>query len=251
MALLLGSLLGVSCTSVDGGTGSLGGGNTVSGSTAGTSSTGGSGYGGNTGSSGGSGSTSSVGATSSTGSTSSMGGSGSNPGGGRGGSSSQQGGKSGNDGGTGPSGGGGKPPSGAGCDAPGLDWKTGAKTNFESYPAPGSEECIEFNGCEYLGEFAFCDGKKSEDWVSEHNIVAVFPADGLEGHDLCLKQGDKTIVVTVLDTCGDSDCDGCCTENRGGADALIDLEKYTNQRWGVEDGDIEFADLGENSAACN
>ena len=48
-----------------------------------------------------------------------------------------------------------------------------------------------------------------------HNIVAVFPDFGtLKLHDLCLKSGTKTIVVTVLDTCGDSDCSGCCTENK-------------------------------------
>jgi hypothetical protein len=246
MALLLGSLTSVSCTSDDG-AGSLGSGNTGSGSSAGTSaSTAGSGNG-----SGGtsSGNSSGAGASSvgSSGGTSSG-----NPPGGTSGSGSQQGGRNGggSDGG-GPNGSGGKPPAGAGCDSPGLQWKTGAKTNFESYPEPGSEECIEFNGCEYLGEFSFCDGKKSEDWVSEHSIVAVFPADGLEGHDLCLKKGDKTIVVTVLDTCGDSDCDGCCTENRGDADALIDLEKYTNERWGVDDGEIQFADLGANPDSCD
>jgi hypothetical protein len=137
------------------------------------------------------------------------------------------------------------------CAAAGLTWKSGKKTNFESYPAPGSEECIEYNGCEWAGQFAFCDDKMPESWVSEHDIVAVFPADGLENHDLCIRKGDKTMIVTVLDTCGDSDCDGCCTENKGSADALIDLEKYTNERWGLDDGDVEFADLGVNNAACD
>ncbi len=51
-------------------------------------------------------------------------------------------------------------------------------------------------------------------------------------------------MVTVLDTCGDDDCDGCCTENKGNADALFDLESYSHDRWGVEDGRIEWADLG-------
>jgi hypothetical protein len=81
--------------------------------------------------------------------------------------------------------------------------------------------------------------------VAEHNIVAAFPLfDELELHDLCLRRGDETIVVTVLDTCADSDCDGCCTENQGSAEALIDLESYTNERFGVPDGAIEWADLG-------
>jgi hypothetical protein len=60
------------------------------------------------------------------------------------------------------------------------------------------------------------------------------------------------MVVTVYDTCGDSDCGGCCTENRGNADALIDLEKYTNQRWGLDDGRIQWADLGPTkSGGCS
>ncbi len=28
------------------------------------------------------------------------------------------------------------------------------------------------------------------------------------------------------------------------ADALIDVEKFTNARWGVQDGTIQWADLG-------
>jgi hypothetical protein len=131
------------------------------------------------------------------------------------------------------------------CDAPGLAWKTARKTWYESYPAPGSEECVEYNGCAWAGQFAACQGKKPEQWVRQRNIAAIFPSFGaLALHDLCLKSGDKTLVVTVLDTCGDQDCDGCCTKNRGDADALIDLEKYTNQRWGLEDGAITWADLG-------
>ena len=38
--------------------------------------------------------------------------------------------------------------SATGCDAPGLVWKTGSKTNFTSYPDPGSEECIKYSGCD-------------------------------------------------------------------------------------------------------
>ena len=133
----------------------------------------------------------------------------------------------------------------AGCDSPGLVWKSARKTWYESYPDPGSEECVKYNGCEWAGQFMACEGKKPEEWVKAHNIVAAFPSfDSLALHDLCLKSGDKTIVVTVLDTCGDEDCDGCCTQNQGSADALIDLESYTNERWGVEDGEIQWADLG-------
>ena len=132
------------------------------------------------------------------------------------------------------------------CDAPGLEWKTGAKTYFTSYPPPGSEECIKYSGCQYEGQFAGCDKMEPLTWVMSHNIVAAFPDfTALKLHDLCLKSSaGKTIVVTVLDTCGDSDCSGCCTQNKGTADELIDVESFTNARWGVSDGRIQWADLG-------
>ena len=145
------------------------------------------------------------------------------------------------------------PPSGSGCDAAGLVWKTGNKTHYTSYPDPGSEECTKYNGCTWAGQFAACSEKKSQAWVAAHNIVAVFPnMNAYKLHDLCLKSGSKTIVVTVLDTCADSDCSGCCTQNKGSADALIDLESYTDARWGVADGRIQWADLGPTKGGgCN
>jgi hypothetical protein len=143
--------------------------------------------------------------------------------------------------------------SNTGCDAPSLVWKTANKTNYTSYPDPGSEECIKYNGCTWAGQFAACDDTKTEQWVKTHNIVAAFPDFGtLKLHDLCLRKGDKTIVVTVLDTCGDSDCGGCCTENKGSESQLIDIESYTDARWGVPDGKIEWADLGvTKTGGCN
>jgi hypothetical protein len=133
------------------------------------------------------------------------------------------------------------------CNSPDLVWKTAQKTWYTSYPQPGSEECIKYSGCKYQGMFNVCgDAKnvKSKEWVMAHNIVAMFPLGNYGLHDLCLKSGTKTIVVTVLDTCGDNDCGGCCTQNKGSADALIDLESFTNMRWGVSDGRIQWADLG-------
>ncbi len=133
----------------------------------------------------------------------------------------------------------------SGCDQPGLVWRSANKTNYTSYPEPGSDECVKFSGCMYEGLFAACAQKRSLDWVKSHNIVAAFPdLKTLELHDLCLKSGNKTIVVTVYDTCGDSDCDNCCTKNKGNKDELIDIESFTDARWGVPDGAIEWADLG-------
>lgn len=141
---------------------------------------------------------------------------------------------------------------GAGCDTPGLVWKTAAKTEYTSFPDPGSPECIEYSGCDYMGMFAACAKTATEEWVASHNIVAAFPDFAtLSLHDLCLKSGSKTIVVTVIDTCGDSDCGGCCTRNKGAADQLIDIESYTAARFGVPDGRIQWADLGPTKGqAC-
>jgi hypothetical protein len=138
------------------------------------------------------------------------------------------------------------------CDSPGLVWKTANKTNYTSYPKPGSEECVKYSGCLYQGLFSVCgDRRKSKAWVMSHNIAAFFPLKKMGLHNLCLKSGNKTIEVTVYDTCGDSDCDGCCTENKGSAEALIDLESFTNKRFGVRDGRIQWADLGKKGASCN
>lgn len=143
--------------------------------------------------------------------------------------------------------------SAVGCDTPGLIWKSANKTNYTSYPEPGSDECIKYSGCLYEGQFAACNDTKSLAWVQAHNIVSAFPdLATLKLHDLCLKSGNKTIVVTVYDTCGDSDCDGCCTQNKGNKDELIDLESFTDQRFGVSDGAIQWADLGPTQgSACN
>jgi hypothetical protein len=46
------------------------------------------------------------------------------------------------------------------------------------------------------------------------------------------------LVVTVLDTCGDNDCGGCCTHNaKLGGGTLIDLESNTAKLFGWADND--------------
>jgi hypothetical protein len=134
---------------------------------------------------------------------------------------------------------------GSRCAAAGLIWKTANKTEFTSYPAAGSEECIKYSGCQYEGMFAGCGPTMPPSWVKSHDIVSVFPDFAtLKHHDLCLKSGSKTIVVLAIDTCADSDCSGCCTQNRGSANELIDIESFTAARFGVPDGPIQWADLG-------
>ena len=103
----------------------------------------------------------------------------------------------------------------------------------------------------WAGWFAHCDEQQSEAWVAAHAIAAMFPDTGYELHDICIRSGERTMIVTVYDTCGDDDCDGWCTRNKGEADALIDLESFTNARWGLPDGDLEWADLGPTSNTCD
>ena len=143
--------------------------------------------------------------------------------------------------------------SGADCGAQaGLTWKTARKTWYTSYPAPGSKECIVYSGCQYQGMFQACSGTKSKAWVMSHNIASFFPLGNRSLHDICIKAGSKSMIVTVYDTCGDGDCGGCCTQNKGSADALIDLESFTNTRWGMDDGTIQWADLGPTKGGgCN
>jgi hypothetical protein len=129
-------------------------------------------------------------------------------------------------------------------------WRKANLTNFTSYPAPNSEECREYNGCTWAGQFAFVDGKKSKNWVKAHNIVAVHERDANRYalKTLRLKKGSDTIDVKVYDECADSDCDGCCTENanEGGIHFLIDIEKYTMQRFGHGDGVVQWKCLDCN-----
>jgi hypothetical protein len=112
-----------------------------------------------------------------------------------------------------------------------------------------------FNGCLYAGQFAAC-GTESKAWVMTHNIAAVFPNySALVLHDLCLRDPynpSNTIVVTVIDECRNTDCGGCCTTNSQPSGNLIDLESFTDMRWGVPDEQIDWADLGLTTGkGCN
>ena len=63
---------------------------------------------------------------------------------------------------------------------------------------------------------------------------------------LRLKQGSRQIDATVYDECADSDCSGCCTQNAGSIGFLIDIEKYTMQRFGSGDGVVDWTCLDCN-----
>ena len=127
---------------------------------------------------------------------------------------------------------------------PGGTWKKANLTNFTSYPDPGSDECINYNGCQWAGQFAFVSGKQTESWVQAHNIIAIHEKDAATYRlkTFHLRQGTHAIDATVYDMCSDSDCSGCCTQNatRNGLNFLIDIEKYTMQRFGSGSGIVEW-----------
>ena len=129
-------------------------------------------------------------------------------------------------------------------------WRKANLTNFESYPDPGSDECLHFNGCLWAGQFAFVSGKQPESWVRANNIIAIHSkdADTYKLKTFRLRQGTKTIDAKVYDMCADSDCGGCCTQNAnaGGIGFLIDVEKYTMQRFGTGSGVVEWQCLDCN-----
>ncbi len=124
----------------------------------------------------------------------------------------------------------------------GSAWYKANLTNYESYPDPGSEECTKFNGCQWAGQFFGLSGKQSEAWVKANNIVAVHSKDWswLGMKTVNLRQGNKKITSKVYDECSDSDCNGCCTQNLAGDGYLIDIEKYTMERFGSGEGIVEF-----------
>ncbi|HET6284663.1 MAG TPA: hypothetical protein VFH73_27145 [Polyangia bacterium] len=128
-----------------------------------------------------------------------------------------------------------------GSGGPGVPsgvWRPAQLTTFESYPDPNSEECIRFNGCTWAGQFAAVSGKQTLEWVMSHNIVAVHANDftSYRLKSLRLRKDAAQIDVVVYDKCSDADCNGCCTRNASPAGFLIDVEKFTLERFGVGDG---------------
>lgn len=118
-------------------------------------------------------------------------------------------------------------------------WNKANLTWYISWPDPGSEECVVYNGCEWAGYFAGLPDQQTEEWVSEHNIISIHEKDWgkYKLKTFRLRQNGRTIDATVYDKCADSDCEGCCTQNAGELGFLIDIESYTCERLsGSKDG---------------
>jgi hypothetical protein len=127
-----------------------------------------------------------------------------------------------------------------------LEWHQTNLTTFTSYPDDNSDECKFFNGCMYKGQFAAFKGmQQSYAWVMDHNILAVHSRDfdKYVWKTLRIKtdDGQHRIEAVVYDECADSDCDGCCTRNASETGFLIDMESFTYDRFGSQDGVVEWA----------
>ena len=128
-------------------------------------------------------------------------------------------------------------------------WNRAYLTWYISWPDPGSEECVKYNGCEWAGYFAGLEGQQTEQWVSEHNIISIHEKDWSKyrGKTFRLRQNGRTIEAVVYDKCADSDCDGCCTQNAGNLGFLIDVESYTCEKFSGSkegcDGIVEWTCL--------
>jgi hypothetical protein len=145
-------------------------------------------------------------------------------------------------------------------------WRSAQLTTFTSYPAccPDSpvydptaptDECDDYSGCQYMGEFAAI-GKKSFEWVQSHDLVAFYDDADPDGSEFHQKYGGRRIRLRkdghefealIADTCGNQDCNNCCSENSQGG-YLVDVEFWTAERnlEGAQNayGTIEFQILG-------
>ncbi len=141
-------------------------------------------------------------------------------------------------------------------------WHTAQLTTYTSYPrcCKGSpaydphaskEECEDYSGCKYQGEFAAI-GKKSFEWVKDNAVIAFYDNADRSGKQFNKKYGGKKIrlrkngkefTAVIADTCGNSDCDDCCIKNSKGG-FLVDMEYWTAQRniggANKAEGTIEF-----------
>ena len=119
-------------------------------------------------------------------------------------------------------------------------WTEASLTTYTSFPACCSDpnadpaECTDYSGCDYQGQFAFIP-EQTEDWVQQNDVCAFATTHGdintYANQKILIDKWDKTIECNVVDTCADSDCDGCCTENAGESGYLIDMEYWTVQRY--------------------
>ncbi|RNA15448.1 fibroblast growth factor receptor-like [Brachionus plicatilis] len=105
------------------------------------------------------------------------------------------------------------------------------KSNPNYDPTVSTIEC-DFS---YPGWFAGYSNQKSLSWVKSNNIISFFDSSDPNGVNwatkyarktIRLKKNGKTFTAIIADTCGDHDCNGCCTKNAQNG-FLVDMEYYT------------------------
>ena len=120
-------------------------------------------------------------------------------------------------------------------------------------PAADTTECDLYSACDYSGLFAGFNQQMPLEWVQSNNLVAFFDAEHPTYEEwlelyankiIRLTKGDVVLDALIADTCGDADCDGCCTANSQPYGKLVDMESWTVLAHFGEldaaDGEIQF-----------
>eukprot|EP01083_Nonionella_stella_P074138 200971_1 len=96
-------------------------------------------------------------------------------------------------------------------------------------------ECDDYSACDYPGSF-WAIGQKSFNYVQQNNLIAFFDINDPNGETFMTNYGGKTITLTkdntiitalIADSCGDHDCNGCCSTNSQPSGYLVDMEYWT------------------------
>jgi hypothetical protein len=96
--------------------------------------------------------------------------------------------------------------------------------NYDS--SADTAECDLYSACDF-GQFAY-SGQKSFNWVQSNNIIAFFSSfgDNKSFRNKMMRRA-RLWWTLVVDTCGDSDCNGCCLSNPEPSRYLVDMEYWT------------------------
>lgn len=139
---------------------------------------------------------------------------------------------------------------GPGCPS---GWSMAVGTAYDSWPKPGTKECVQYSGCKWAGQFSTKDAgskapcKTPAKWLNGGNGVmgCRYPELVVKSWSVAANFGkryslfnkkvqvmvegkpSKVVTVNVIDKCADADCGSCCSTNTGkGKYPLLDLEKW-------------------------
>lgn len=115
-------------------------------------------------------------------------------------------------------------------------------------PTFPTEECDLYSACEYTGLFAALNGVQPIEFVQNHSLVAFFNRSDANNTEFYTNYANKNVTLVyndtlvfraeIVDMCGNTDCNGCCSANSAPSGYLVDLEFYTAQRYF---GDVALA----------